>query len=105
MVCPRTKQGSHSILNEYFQADRQKAVLFAEWLILNVSPYGDLQTVSSAERELSTLYIKKEKEEKRKKIIAITILINIYMNNIPGESYRKKLSPKSDNLDSKKSVS
>ena len=92
MVCPQTKQGSHSILNEYFQADRQKAVLFAEWLILNVSPYGDLRTVSSAERELSTLYIKKEKEAKRKKIITITILINLYMNNIPGDKQWSRMA-------------
>jgi len=71
MVCPRTKQSSHSILNEYFQADRQKAVLFVEWLILNASPYGELQTVSSAERELSTLYTKKEKGAKERNLLVL----------------------------------
>jgi hypothetical protein len=48
-----------SIPNEYFQADRQKGVLFAEWLILKISPYKELQTVSD-ERLLSTLRIEKE---------------------------------------------
>jgi hypothetical protein len=79
MVYVRTKQGSHSILNGYFQEGRQKEVLSVEWLILNVSPYG--QSCKPAHL-LNASY---QYHTPRKKIIIIAIPINLYMNNVPGE--------------------